>query len=116
MAKRSETEKSEKIKRWEPPETFSLGGRTWRVIIKDLEDSHGMTLSEEERNTVGLCRNYEQEIVIVRNSNPNIFMMTFYHELAHAIMYTLGRSKLNRDEGFIDALASMIVQFELSKK
>lgn len=35
---------------------------------------------------------------------------TFYHEITHAILYTMGKNKLCDDEGFVDAFAHLLTQ------
>jgi hypothetical protein len=38
---------------------------------------------------------------------------TFYHELVHAIMFTMG--KLNHDEEFTDAFGALLHQYHRTK-
>ena len=35
---------------------------------------------------------------------------TFYHEIIHAILDTMGKYELSKDEGFVDAFASLLTQ------
>ena len=45
--------------------------------------------------------------------NEQMTEQTFFHELVHAIMFTMG--KLNHDEEFTDAFGSLWHQYERSK-
>lgn len=45
--------------------------------------------------------------------NEQMTQQTFFHELVHAIMFTMG--KLNHDEEFTDAFGSLLHQYERTK-
>lgn len=89
------------------PKTFQLGGRTWTVEVHDLIDSdqdlHGDTDSSE-------C------VIRLRKGKPELMQHTFYHELCHAIAYTLGWRKFNKDEDKIDSLGGMFYQYLKTKR
>lgn len=41
---------------------------------------------------------------------------SLYHEIAHAMMFLLGKHRLFRDEVFIDGLGGLMAQYMSSKK
>jgi predicted SprT family Zn-dependent metalloprotease len=45
--------------------------------------------------------------------NEQMTHQTFYHELVHAIMFTMG--KTNHDEEFTDVFGSLLHQYERTK-
>ena len=45
--------------------------------------------------------------------NEQMTQQTFFHELVHAILFTMG--KVNHDEEFTDAFGALLHQYERSK-
>lgn len=88
------------------PKTFQLGGRTWRVK-RGLQLKGRLGETDGQRCVIRLsarCGTGEEEL------------HTFYHELMHAIAFTIGWKELNDDEEKIDALANLLLQFKQSAK
>lgn len=81
--------------------TFTLAGFEWTVRYVE-----GIT-------EYGLCNPSTQEIIIRAGMNEQMTQQTFFHELVHAIMFTMG--KLNHDEEFTDAFGSLLHQYERTK-
>ena len=81
--------------------SFTLAGFDWTVRYVE-----GIT-------EYGLCNPSTQEIIIRSGMNEQMTQQTFFHELTHAIMFTLG--KTNHDEEFTDAFGSLWHQYERSK-
>ena len=59
--------------------SFTLAGFDWTVRYVE-----GIT-------EYGLCNPSTQEIIIRSGMNEQMTQQTFFHELTHAIMFTLGR-------------------------
>lgn len=89
------------------PQQFQLGGRTWTVEVFDVIDS--------EPDLYGDCDSVEC-VIRLKNCASDIMQHTFYHELTHAICYTLGWKKFNEDEDKIDTLANLFLQFLKTRK
>ena len=81
--------------------TFTLAGFEWTVRYVE-----GIT-------EYGLCNPSTQEIIIRAGLNEQMTQQTFFHELVHAIMFTMG--KLNHDEEFTDAFGALLHQYERTK-
>jgi hypothetical protein len=82
------------------PRTFKLGGRNWVVEYTDeLEDA------------LGLCKAHEARILLASGMDKEATLHTFYHELFHAIFATLGREKLDSNEGLVDSCGNLLLQF-----
>jgi len=78
--------------------SFSLAGFDWQVqFIKDLSE-------------FGKCDVNNQTISIREGMNEQTTKQTFYHELVHAIMFSMGHTQ--HDEIFTDAFGGMLLQFE----
>ena len=90
------------------PNSFQLGGRHWEVVYHDLIDN--------EPETLGDCDSDQATIRLKSGLKPELLQHTYYHELMHAVCFTLGWDKLNDDEGKIDALGGMILQYLRSKR
>jgi hypothetical protein len=81
--------------------TFSLAGAVWTVeFVTYLDD-------------MGKCDAEKQAISIRSGMNRQATEQTFYHELVHAIMFTMG--KVNHDEEFTDAFGALLHQYQRTK-
>lgn len=90
------------------PTSFSLAGRTWNVTYHDMLDN--------DPDLYGDCDGAECIIRLRKGQRPEVLQHTFYHEVTHAICYSLGWTELNEDEGKIDALANVLLQFLKTKR
>ncbi len=87
------------------PRTFQLGGRTWTV-------ERGIRTKKWWGHTdSNICR-----IRLAHKQSPEMELHTFYHELGHAICFTLGWDELNDNEVKIDALGNMLAQFASTRE
>jgi Zn-dependent peptidase ImmA (M78 family) len=71
------------------------------VFVKDLSE-------------YGKCDVNTQTIYIREGMNEQTTKQTFYHELVHAIMFSMGHTQ--HDEIFTDAFGGMLLQFEKTAK
>jgi hypothetical protein len=82
--------------------SFGLAGFDWTVVfVKDLSE-------------YGKCDVNTQTIYIRDGMNEQTTKQTFYHELVHAIMFSMGHTQ--HDEIFTDAFGGMLLQFEKTAK
>jgi len=89
------------------PSSFKLGGRDWRVEVYDVIDN--------QPDLYGDCCSFEC-IIRLKKGTVDTMNHTFYHELTHAICFTLGWKKFNEDEDKIDTLAGLLLQFLKTRK
>ena len=83
------------------PTSFQLAGFEWTVkIVPDLSE-------------YGRCDPTSQVIYVREGLNEQMTQQTFFHELVHAIMFSMGHT--THDELFTDAFGSFLHQFEKSK-
>jgi len=85
------------------PKTFQLGGRTWRVKRRVT----GRPKKEYGRTSGNRC----VIELTVKNKTEESEEHTFYHELAHAIGFTMGWKRLIKDEEKVDAIGGLLRQF-----
>ena len=77
--------------------SFGLAGFDWTVVfVKDLSE-------------YGKCDVNTQTIYIRDGMNEQTTKQTFYHELVHAILFTMGH--MNHDEQYTDAFGVFLHQF-----
>ena len=82
--------------------TFNLAGSQWQVnYLSHMEE-------------MGKCDPEKQIIFIRTDMNKQTTEQTFYHELVHAIMFTMG--KLNHDEEFVDTFGAFLHQYQITKE
>ena len=82
------------------PTTFQLAGIWWKVELVDMEDQ-------------GMCL-FEQATIQIRKSlEIQVQHAAFYHELLHAIKYTLGH-KFPHNEQEVDSMGHMLHQFMIT--
>ena len=90
------------------PKTFQLGGRTWKV--------EHLPIIDNDPDLYGDSDGFTCTIRLKDDLDPDAMQHTFYHELCHAICFTLGWEDLNADEGKVDALANVLFQYLKTKK
>lgn len=84
------------------PIGFSCMGTDFSVIrMPDL-----MKLS----NCMGQTRQSESEILVDASLTGDQMWHTYFHEMVHVILGSLGRQDLNQDEAFVDAVAGLMYQ------
>ena len=83
------------------PTSFTLAGFEWTVVVR-------ADLSE-----YGRCDPNTQTIYIREGMNEQMTQQTFFHELVHAIMFTMGHT--THDEVFTDAFGAFLHQYEKTK-
>lgn len=93
------------VKKRDKPEvatTFNLAGSKWHVnYLCHMEE-------------MGKCDPEKQTIFIRMDMNKQTTEQTFYHELVHAILFTMG--KLNHDEEFVDTFGAFLHQYQITKE
>ena len=81
--------------------TFELAGSKWFVnYVMHMDD-------------MGKCDPEKQLITIRMDMNKQSTEQTFYHELVHAILFTMG--KLNHEEEFVDTFGAFLHQYQITK-
>ena len=88
---------------------FDLGAILWKVKIdnKRLDDL----------NLLGLCE-YSKSLITLHDGieSTELIEQTFYHELVHAILDTIGKRELSEDENFVQEFSLLLHQFEKTKR
>ena len=79
---------------------FKLAGMDWETIRSET-DALGYTDADNSR------------IILNKKLEGQVAEVTFYHELVHAIMFTMGER--NHDEKFIEGFAQLLYQYERQK-
>ena len=79
------------------PTYFELGGFEWTVKYSD------------DLTELGKCDCHSQTITIRSGMSDQTTLRTFFHELVHAIMFTMGHT--THDEVFTDAFGVFLHQF-----
>ena len=87
------------------PISFTLGGQDIRVV----------EMNRCEGDTLGNCCVGEGKIEIAHAFNgkqqpDSIKLNTFYHELTHAILITMGQHELSDDEIFVCTFSSFLTE------
>ena len=89
------------------PNNYTVGGQDIEVRHVDYitNDNHGTT----PNCALGQCY-ISQGYVSIRNSQTETSKTnTFYHELIHSILGTMGHD-LNEDEGFVNCFAGFLTE------
>lgn len=95
------------------PKEFELLSQRITVEFKDdlVERAGAVGLASFMENKIYI-QNKTKQHKIVKDQQ----MLTYYHELIHMILFTMGEEKLNKKESFVDMFASLLYQHERSKK
>ena len=83
------------------PCAFKLAGCYWKVIETEAFYDQGM------------CYPEEHTIRIRKELPKQAKETTFYHELVHAILFTMGET--NHDEKYVDTFGAFLHQYNESK-
>lgn len=95
---------TDKIEKLRYPHSYKVGGQ--RVEVRDVERC--------ESNSVGECNLCAGYIEIAEHFNKDDIQSydskrnTFYHELVHSILSTMGKKELNADEEFVSTFSSFL--------
>lgn len=83
------------------PKSFILFNTTWNVkqVPKITKDS-----------LMGQCDANTATILLRRNLKKDIKEATYYHELMHSMLDTLGYSDLSADEQFVERMGQALHQ------
>lgn len=94
------------------PKSFQLGGST--IIVSKVDDVM-------EGSKVAWC-DLPTGRIRVSNSHcgtpctTDYMEASFNHELVHAILQTMGKYELNKDEEFVEGFANLLHQFTKTAK
>lgn len=89
----------------EIPTKFNVGGQEINVRIKDTIPNDRLgecTLWNGDISIANIYKGIEQ--------SPSSKLNTFYHELTHAILDTMGEYELSANERFITSFASFLTE------
>ena len=88
------------------PKSFMCMGYKVKVVIDDTKDT----------SLVGTFDGNKHTITLDKNSSKQSQEQTFWHEWVHCALGTLGYKKLDNDEDFVDRMASLLYQLEVTRK
>jgi hypothetical protein len=84
------------------PKSFNLVGGTWKVkLVEDMVD-------------LGRCDPAVFTIFLKKGMNPVYMEQTFYHELVHAVLFSMGKTE--HSEEFVDSFGALLHQFTRSQR
>lgn len=90
------------------PKEFQVGGKTFKVRMIPTLAKCG---------ALGMARYDDCEIWLEASiQNDDMKGITFYHEIVHVILDTMGRNSLRDDEEFVDSFANLLWQIEKTGK
>jgi hypothetical protein len=97
------------------PKSFKIFGHTVKVKrVKSLKDEDGkVTLGESDiyKNEIRLLDN-DTKFELTQSQKEQ----TFYHELVHMILDSVGREDLSEDESLVDLISGALHQFIKTSK
>lgn len=79
---------------------FKLAGCTWDI-------------TEGEITELGYTSPDDFKIVLNKKLNKQAKEVTLWHEVVHAILFTMG--EVNHDERFVEGFAQLLYQYEQQK-
>jgi len=94
------------------PKTFELAGQTIKTKVSaSIETEGAVGLSKFHQNEIRVRTKLDGEDIV-----HDVQVQTFFHEMAHMLMYIMNEHELNNNEKFIDNLGQFLYQYEKSKK
>lgn len=92
------------------PISFMLGGS--KISTEFVKNEIGTTFGQINRTTgkISLATSFGGE-----ECSSDSMELTFYHELVHGILDTMGKQSLSSDEEFVEGFANLLHQYEKTK-
>ena len=99
------------------PQSFVLMSQTIEVQFDDesCHTQNALGYCDFNHNKIILSKTVKEDDKITKLPKTKI-EQTFFHELAHILLYLMGENKLSVNEKFVDVLGSLIYQFNITKK
>lgn len=90
------------------PQEIDIAGQTFQIVMEP-------TL-QKIANCCGQTH-FDSGLILIDPGLPaQVKGVTYFHELVHAILITMGRDDLNRDEAFVDMVGNLLWQSFKSAK
>jgi len=95
------------------PEKFKLSGKTVQVIIDDDYCNDNKYLGEADftEKLITLCNKYSGKKLSKKSKEQ-----TYFHELVHMILDSMGKDRLKWNEDFVELFAQRLYEYEKTKQ
>ena len=87
------------------PSSFNVGGQTMNVSLKDRLESDKLGECCVAEARIDIAKNFSS-----RTQAETIQVNTFFHELTHCILDTMGESELSGNEKFVSTFSSFLCE------
>ena len=95
------------------PTSFCLGSREYQVWY----DPEQINRKDSTVGTMSLGTGQIFMQTPIKDKLDELAInQAFFHELVHGILYSMGESELVHNERFVDGMAHMLIQYELTKE
>ena len=88
------------------PIKLNVGGQEIEVKIVERCDNNCLGECRVANGVIEIASKYNKDEYISESCKLN----TFYHELTHAILYTMGETELNNNEKFVCCFSSFLTE------
>lgn len=88
------------------PTKLNVGGQEVEVRMVERGDGNCLGHSRVAQGCIEIADKYDRDSKVSDSSKLN----TFYHELTHAILYTMGEIELNNNEKFVCTFSSFLTE------
>ena len=95
------------------PENFRLNGEPYKVVIDDEYCNDDCLYGEADftQRLITICKKYNGKVL-----KKSTREKTYFHELVHQILHSMGKEKLKYNEDFVDLFAERLYEYEKSKQ
>ena len=90
----------------EIPSQYNVGGTTIEVKMVERCDNNCVGMSFTCSGKIEIADKYNKDNKQSESSKKN----TFYHEMLHTILDTMGEDELNHNEKFVSCLSSFLTE------
>lgn len=88
------------------PKEYKVGGQRIEVRMVDRCDNNCIGMEFLASGYIEIADYYNKD----RKQSEDSKVNTFYHELTHTILGTMGKKELNDDEEFVNTFASFLTE------
>lgn len=88
------------------PSKYSVGGQDMEVRLVERCEDNAIGTCVPASGYIEIAEKHSKDSIQSQTSKEN----TFYHELTHSILRTMGKTELNNDESFVCCFSSFLTE------
>ena len=88
------------------PTTYQVGGQEIKVCRVDRADNNDLGCCSVAKGIIEIAAHFNRD----EEQSESAMTNTFYHELTHSILTTMGEFELNQNEKFVSCFSGFLTE------